>query len=262
MDGSSGVAAFGEPVEALAKTVAASPAQLSRPQTGLVIGRLRPGQRARLARWRSSPLTALLSAVLESVTGAPVREALVARVLTPFQLSMTYPAGDEVPPPGSDPDPSRHTYDGGPPSIESAGEISKGLWDPTGSGTLRELTDLPPHVLAVLGPARGMASGAADMARTHDTWRTDLAYLSPGSRDMLTRSFEDGGFGGVAMCPCQGSRRLAVGLLGRVGPYLSLVVYLPADRLTIAIAMNIDVGDDNIEAYAQDVFDLVTPAFR
>jgi hypothetical protein len=171
---------------------------------------------------------------------------------------MTYPAGDEVPLPGSDPDPSRHTNDGGPPSIESAGEISKALWDPTRSGTLRESTDLPPHVLAVLGPARGMASGATDIARMNDAWRTDPTYLSAGSRDLLTRSFEDGGFGGVAMCPCQGSRRLAVGLLGRVGPYLSLVVYLPDDRMTVAIAMNIDVGDDD-RAYAQDVFDLIAP---
>jgi hypothetical protein len=86
--------------------------------------------------------------------------------------------------------------------------------------------------------------------------------LSSSARAMLDKSFEDGGFGGLAMCPCTGASMNGVGLVGHTGPYTALSVYVPSERLTIALVANVAISDVDLQALVQDIYDLVWPAIR
>lgn len=150
----------------------------------------------------------------------------------------------------------------GPPPVYGEFPHMAGLWDTDGSGTLVEAADLPDDVIAVLGPARDWAIPVRQLALLTDDIHTNPSLLSVAARATLDEPFEDGGFGGSAMCPCTGDAKNGVGLIGHTGPYTSLAVYVPSERLTIAIVANVAISDDDLEGLLQEIHDLVWPAIR
>ena len=96
---------------------------------------------------------------------------------------------------------------------------------------------------------------------THDIHANPL-LLSGSSRALLDRTFEDGGFGGIAMCPCTGEARQGVGLVGHTGPYTALAVYVPSMDMTISIVVNAAVVDDALQGLLQEIHEQVWPAIR
>ena len=137
-----------------------------------------------------------------------------------------------------------------------------GLWDPTASGTLTQFVDLPPGVLAVLGRARGLSFQVANLASMTTAFHTEPILMSAATRAMVNRSIEEGGFGGSAMCPCTGVAKNGIGWVGHTGPYTAVTVYVPSERLTIALVVNAAVSDDDLQALLQEVHDLVWPAIH
>jgi len=252
MDGSSGLASFADPVDALARSVAADPKRVWTAADALAIAaakrpRFAPGTRHDPADTDD----ALLDAIIETITGAPSSDAITTRILLPVALEKTFVAGAPIAdPPGL------------LPYGAMATEMQSGLWDPNGTGTLTQVTDLPAGVLAVLGPARGMASNQWDLARGADAILLNPSLLSDSRRGDLSRSIEEGGFGGSEICPCDGVTPRGIGQIGHVGPYTSLLVYVPSERMTIGIVANMAVADGDLEALLQQVYDLVVPAFR
>jgi CubicO group peptidase (beta-lactamase class C family) len=79
---------------------------------------------------------------------------------------------------------------------------------------------------------------------------------------MVDKPIEQGGFGGSAMCPCTGVAKNGIGQVGHTGPYTAVAVYVPSERLTIALAANAAVSDDDLQALLQEVHDLVWPAIH
>jgi CubicO group peptidase (beta-lactamase class C family) len=191
MDGSSGVASFGDPIEDLARSVASDPQRAWSVADALAIAagkqpRFAPGTRHEPADTED----ALLDEIIEAITGGPSSDAITTRILEPIALEKTFVAGAPIPPPNM---PQLN------PTGELATEVQSGLWDPDGTGTLAIVPDLPAGVLAILGSARGMASSETDLARGTDALRSNPALLSESARAELARSIEDGGFGGAAM---------------------------------------------------------------
>lgn len=234
LDGSSGVASFGEPVEDLVRLVAAEPSRTWTAGDALRLARDKPPRFQPGARHEAVDTEdALLVSIIEAVTGSPVFDVLVGRV---FDVGRVGHYGLNAP--------------------------RVGLWDPTNSGGLVEVADLPDDVLAVLGPARGLAFPVADLARLTDGIRANPTLLSGAARATLDKPFEGGGFGGSAMCPCGGDAMDGVGLVGHTGPYTALAVYVPSERLTIALVANVAISDDDLQGLLQEIHDLVWPAIR
>lgn len=243
LDGSSGVATFGDPIEDLARLVAEEPERVWTAADAIRIARDRPPRFVAGARHDLADTEdVLLASIVERVTGLPFDE-FAYKVFAPL-----------VPPPaGMPPIPYDPTW--------KLLAIDGGLWDPTGTGTLTEVPDLPPDVLAVLGPGRDLADPVGIVARmTTDVHVHPL--LPAATRTMFDRTFEDGGYGGVAMCPCTSDAKMGVGLVGHTGPYTALTVYVPSERLTIAIVANAAVSDDDLQGLLQEIHDLVWPAIR
>ena len=136
------------------------------------------------------------------------------------------------------------------------------MWDPTAAGSLTEVVDLPPDVLAVLGPGRGRAEPVGLLARMTNGVHRDPLLLSATTRTMVDKPIEDGGFGGSAMCPCTGGAKIGIGQVGHTGPYLAMTVYVPSERLAIALVANAAVSDDDLQALLQEIHELVWPAIH
>jgi CubicO group peptidase (beta-lactamase class C family) len=254
MDGSSGVASLGtrsrtwrDPSRPIRREPGVSPMRWRRRRQATT---LRTRNEARACRHTED---ALLDEIIEAITGAPSSDAITTRILEPIALEKTFVAGAPIPPPNM---PQLN------PTGEAATEVQSGLWDPDGTGTLAIVPDLPAGVLAILGSARGMASSETDLARGTDALRSNPALLSESARAELARSIEDGGFGGSAMCPCDGAIRSGIGQIGHAGPYTTLLVYVPSERMTIAIGVNMAIPDGELEALLQQAYDLAVPAFR
>jgi CubicO group peptidase (beta-lactamase class C family) len=243
LDASSGVASFGEPIEALAGVVAAEPSRTWTAADALRLARDKaPRFRPGASHEHVDTEDALLVDVIEAVTGAPVENAyfeLVQHIGIPMPVDRP-----------------------GPPALDAEFRHGPGYWDPNGSGTLVEVADLPDDVLAVLGPALDWAIPVGPLAQLTDHIHGYPRLLSDGARVSLDKPFEDGGFGGSAMCPCTGDAKNGVGLIGHTGPYTSLAVYVPSERLTIAIEANVAISDDELERQLQEIHDLVWPAIR
>ena len=243
LDASSGVASFGEPIEALAGVVAAEPSRTWTATDALRLARDKaPRFQPGASHEHVDTEDALLVDVIEAVTGAPVENAyfeLVQHIGIPMPVDRP-----------------------GPPAPDAEFRHGPGYWDPNGSGTLVEVADLPDDVLAVLGPALDWAIPVGPLAQLTDHIHGYPRLLSDGARVSLDKPFEDGGFGGSAMCPCTGDAKNGVGLIGHMGPYTSLAVYVPSERLTIAIEANAAISDDELEGLLQEVHDLVWPAIR
>jgi hypothetical protein len=75
---------------------------------------------------------------------------------------------------------------------------------------------------------------------------------------MLDKPFEDGGFGGSAMP----ARVTAERGRGRAWPVHALSVYVPSERLTIALVANVAITDDDLDGLIQEIHDLIWPAIR
>ncbi len=249
LDGSSGVAAFGEPVDDLARLVAAEP---DRPWTAADALRIASEKTQRFVPGsRHEPVDtedALLVSIIEGVTGSSFDHVLLELV-----HSLNPPSPVE-PPLG--PDWFHATSEWAPlvPDI--------GMWDPTASGALTKIADLPPGVLVVLGPARGLALPVSTLARMTTDVHTHPHLLSATTRAMVDKPIEEGGFGGSAMCPCAGVVKNGIGQVGHTGPYTAVTVYVPSERLTISLVVNAAVSDDDLQALLQEVHDLVWPAIH
>jgi D-alanyl-D-alanine carboxypeptidase len=241
VDGSSGVAPFGEPVEDLARLVAAEPDRAWTAADALRIAREKtprfmPGA-------KHEPVDTedvLLVSIIEGVTGSSFDDAIHELFLS------AHPPPPDVVGPGlwEEPDPDT------------------GLWDPTASGTLTQVVDLPPGVLAVLGRARGLTFQVANLATMTTAFHTDPFLLSAATRAMVNKSIDEGGFGGAAMCPCAGLVKNGIGQVGHTGPYTAVTVYVPSERLTISLVANAPVSDDDLQALLQELHDLAWPAIH
>lgn len=242
LDASSGVASFGEPIEDLAGLVAAEPSRTWTAADALRLARdkaprFQPGD----SHENVDTEDALLVEIIEAVTGSPVE-----RVYIDLFRAIAGPLPDDPP----------------NPPIQTEFPLMAGLWDADRSGTLVEVADLPDDVVAVLGPARNWAVPTSLLTRLTTDIHTHPSLLSGAARATLDEPFEDGGFGGSAMCPCTGDAKNGVGLIGHTGPYTSLSVYVPSERLTIAIVANVAISDDDLEGLLQEIHDLVWPAIR
>jgi CubicO group peptidase (beta-lactamase class C family) len=191
--------------------------------------------------------------IIESVTGSTVWDVFTQGIFGPLFFRPPSPLYGPIP---SD-FPSFPPY---PPL--NVLEPQRGLWDPANSGALVEVADLPDDVLAVVGPARGMTFPVGDLAFLTDAIHRNPSLMSGAARATLNKPFEDGGYGGSAMCPCSGDARNGVGLIGHTGPYTALAVYVPSGRLTIALVANVAISDDDLQGLLQEVHDLVWPAIR
>jgi hypothetical protein len=242
LDASSGVASFGEPIEDLARDVAAEPSRTWTAADALRRARDRsPRFQPGAGHEAVDTEDALLVEIIEAVTGSPVQNAFCG--------------------PETEPTPSC-LYFFHMPLFDSRFPTVGGLWDADRSGTLLEVADLPEDVVAVLGPARDWAIPVRDLAQVTHAIHTQFPLRSGVTAAMLDESFEDGGFGGSAMCPCSDDARTGVGLIGHMGPYTSLVVYVPSERLTFAIVANVAISDDDLEGLLQEIHDLVWPGSR
>jgi len=233
--GSSGVASFGEPVEDLARLVAAEPSRTWTAADALRLARekqprFEPGTRHEVTDTED----ALLIEIIESVTGSTVWDVFTQGIFGPvfFRPPLNVLAPDHA------------------------------VWDPADSGAFVEVADLPDDVLAVVGSTRGMTFSVGDLARLTHAIHGDPSLMSVAARATLDKSFQDGGFGGSAMCPCSGDARNGVGLAGHTGPYTALSVYVPSERLTIALVANVAISDDDLQGLLQEIHDLVWPAIR
>jgi D-alanyl-D-alanine carboxypeptidase len=241
LDGSSGVASFGEPVEDLARLVAAEPDRTWTAADALRIAREKtprfmPGAKHEPVDTED----ALLVSIIEGVTRSSFDD-----VIHELFLSVHPPPPDVV-----------------GPGLWEEPVPDTGLWDPTASGTLTQVVDVPPGVLAVLGRARGLSFQVANLASMTSAFHTDPLVLSAATRAMVTKSIEEGGFGGSAMCPCAGVAKNGIGQVGHTGPYTAVTVYVPSERLTISLVANAAVSDDDLQALLQEVHDLVWPAIH
>jgi CubicO group peptidase (beta-lactamase class C family) len=252
--GSSGVASFGEPVEDLARLVAADPSRIWTAADGLRLARDKSPRFQPGARHEASDTEdALLVEVIESVTGSTVwdvfTQGIFGPTFSPRLSSLDVVTSGDLPFPSFPPYPPLPVL-----------EPHRGVWDT--AGALVEVADLPAEVRAVLGPARVMAFPVGDLARLTDAIHRDPSLMSGAARATLDKSFEDGGFGGSAMCPCSGDARNGVGLVGHSGPYTALAVYVPSERLNVALVANVAISDDDLQGLLQEVHDLVWPAIR
>jgi hypothetical protein len=243
LDTSSGVASFGEPIEDLAGMVGAEPSRTWTSADALRLARdkaprFQPGD----SHENVDTEDALLVEIIEAITGSPVKNDYVEA-----SRAIISPISDVHPRPSP---------------IQGEFPRMAGLWDTDGSGTLVEVADLPDDVIAVLGPARDSAIPVSLLAQLTDEIHTDTSLFSGAARSTLDEPFEDGGFGGSAMCPCTGDTKDGIGLSGHMGPYTSLAVYVPSERLTIAIEANVAISDEELEGLLQQIHDLVWPAIR
>jgi CubicO group peptidase (beta-lactamase class C family) len=221
LSGTSGVASFGEPLEALERRVAADPDRSWTARDALVIARTAPPRFD--PGTRVSPTDtddALLAMVIEDVTGTNASAEIRRRFLDPLGLRETYAAGEAVPPPGSS---------------GSAGQMFRGHRIGATPGVLETVDDLDADVLAVLGPARGMAAMVGDVARWSDLLHHRPGLLSDASRALLGLPYERGGAGGAEACPCNGGSTRALVIGGPVAAYSALVAWFPERQATIAI---------------------------
>jgi D-alanyl-D-alanine carboxypeptidase len=245
LDGSSGVASFGEPIEDLSQAIAADRSRNWTAADALRISRVRPERFATGSRHEPVDTEdALLVAIVESVTGEPYLDSFVTRLQDPLTLRTTYASGQKVP------------HEAG------HGDVMWGYWDPADTGKLVEARDLPDGVVAVLGPARGMASPVLDLARANDALFTDSRWLSQSARGLLGEPIEEGGVLGSAMCPCRGSSRQGIGVIGHMGAYTTMSVHVPTEGLSIVIVVNRTVPDDELEHFVQELHDVAWPALR
>lgn len=250
LDGSSGVASFGEPLDVLERRVAADPSRPWGPQDALEIAidlapRFDPGTRA-------SPTDtddALLAVVIDQSTGATTSLEIRRRVLDPFDLRTTFAAGEPVPPAGTPTD-----------RIAGASEMLHGHRAGPAPGVVETVDDLDPDVLAVLGPSRGMAATVVDLARWSHLVHREPDVLSERSRALLDDSYERGGVGGIASCPCAGASTRALVIGGPAGAYSALVAWFPHDGTSITIATDRVVSPENLQALLERVYALVPPS--
>lgn len=250
LDGSSGVASFGEPVEDLAKIVEADPKRIWTAADALRLAqakspRFQPGARHEPVDTED----ALLVAVIEAVTGEPVMDAIDAGLRpsliprTPWLVNVQRPGELQFPPQSPD-------------SV-----LVAGLWDQDGTGTPTPVADLPANTLAVLGPARGMLDSVNDLVLDMEAFQTsDL--LSVAARAAFARPVQDGGYGGLATCPCVGGTHLGVGLVGHTGPYTALVVHIPSESWSVALVANVAISDADLADLLDQIHDVVWPAIR
>lgn len=231
LSGSSGVAAFGQPLEPLVARLAAEPDRAWSPADALAIARtgsprFPPGTRFELVDTDD----ALLAAIVESVTGRPAGLEIRERVLAPLEMSRTFLFDEPVPPPGTAQDPARN-----PGVVELWRAIASG----TKPGSFAYVDDVDARLLAVLGPARGTAATGVEMARLAAALHGGgLGIVPPGQFAAFNRAFEDGGFGGRWGCPCEGSTGRALVIEGTVGLYTAYVAWIPADGTTIGMIAN------------------------
>lgn len=250
LNGSSGVATFGEPIDALERRVAADPGREWSARDALDLARqdpprFRPG--ARVAPTDTDD--ALLAVIIEQVTGATASAEIRRRLLDPFGLRTTFTAGEGVPPAGTP------SY-----GIDGASEMLRGHRAGASPGVFEDVDDLDPDLLAVLGPARGMAATVVDLARWSDLLHREPDVLSDESRALVGLSYDQGGFGGVAWCPCPdgSSRALVIG--GPVAAYSALVAWFPGQQMTIAVVTDRVVALSDIRVLVERIDSVVTSA--
>jgi CubicO group peptidase (beta-lactamase class C family) len=247
LDGSSGVAAFGDPIEELARVVAAEPDRTWTQADALQLARARsprfqPGAKHEITDTED----VLLAEIIKVATGSTAWDAMT-RMLEPLRpIPQRAAPGEALP----------------RPVIGPAPAMVVGWWDRDGTGDLVQVPDLPDNVIAVLGPGRNWADTVTVLAQGMQLLHTQPVLLSDAARASLDRSDESGGFGGTAMCPCTGNAKDGVGFVGHTGPYTALVVYVPSERMTIAVTANVAVSDDDLHGLVQDIHDLVWPAIR
>jgi CubicO group peptidase (beta-lactamase class C family) len=249
VSGSSGIAAFGEPLPDLQARIAADPSRDWSASDALTIARSReprfdPGTRV-------SPTDtddALLAEIIASVTGDTASAEIRRRLLEPLGLDATFAAGEPVPPAGSSSSP-------GAPRTNP--EMIRGHAVGASPGSFEQVDDVSAELLAVLGPARGMAATVGDVARWSDLLRRDRAVLSPESRGLVSLPYEAGGAGGAATCPCLDGAPRAVVIEGRSGAYSALVAWFPDRGATIAILVDREVARADIQTLLEQVDRLV-----
>lgn len=231
LSGSSGVSAFGEPLDPLLGRLASEPGRAWSTADALAIARtgstrFPPGTRFELVDTDD----ALLAAVIESVTGRPAGLEIRERVLAPLELTGTFLFDEPVPPPGTAQDPARN------PGVV---ELWRAIVSGTSPGAFTYVDDVDRRLLAVLGPARGSAATGVEMTRLADALHGGgLGVVPAGQLAAFNRAFEDGGFGGQWGCPCDGSAPRALVIEGTVGIYTSYVAWFPLDGTTIGIIAN------------------------
>jgi hypothetical protein len=154
--GSSGVASFGEPVEDLARLIAAEPSRTWTAADALRLARDKQPRFEPGARHEATDTEdALLVEIIEAVTGSTIWDVLTQGTMGPTFSRPWSPLDGPIPslfPP----------FPPYPPLNVLAPE--RGLWDPAGSGALVEVADLPDDVVVVVGPARGMTFPVGDLS--------------------------------------------------------------------------------------------------
>jgi len=237
LSGSSGVAAFGAPLEDLQSLIADEPTRVWDADDGLAIARA--GERRFEPGARISPADTedtLLAEIIEKVTGATSSTEIQRRLLAPASLRAVFVAGQPVPPPGAGSQP-------GSRDPRKLVEMWRGNVPGSAPGSLELVDDVDPALLAAIGP-RGMASTALDLGRFSDTLRNTDELLSGDGRNLVGLPYEEGGFGGAAMCPCRDGSPRSVVIHGSTGAYSSLIAWIPDKRLTIAILNDREVALD------------------
>ena len=248
LSGSSGVASFSEPLDALEQRVAADPSHPGSVDDSLAIARARsprfePGTRPSPADTED----ALLASVIESISGSGAAE-IRRRFLDQIDLRSTFLAGDPVPAAGSTP---TGEY------LISGAEMLRGYRaDPT-TGVFGPIDDLDPRVLAVLGLARGTGATAGDLARFADAIHRRPDLLSDSSRELLGLPLARGGAGGVEACPCTDDVKRAVVTSGSLGAYGAMLAWFPDDGTTIAILTDRVVAPAKLQALLERIDTLI-----
>jgi CubicO group peptidase (beta-lactamase class C family) len=247
LDGSSGVASFGDPIDDLERLLATDPGRAWNAADALAIARSLPP--------RFSPGTemspadtddALLAEVIDRTTGEAASAAVRDRLLAPLGLSTTFADGEPVPPAGA----SQSSGAGTPAS----GEMVRGHRLASGGGGT--IDDLSPDLLAVLGPARGMAGTVSDVAKWSDRLHHP-GFLADGGRRLMDLPYELGGFGGISTCPCVDGAARAIVVSGSAGAYSALVAWFPDTGATIAVLVDRVVSPGDLQTLLERIDALV-----
>lgn len=247
--GSSGVAPFGEPLEALEARIAEDPDRAWSPADGLQIARAAPPRFEPGARFEPVDTDdALLAVIVEEVTGASASAEIRRRFIDPLRLTGTFAAGEPVPVAGS-----------ASGIVSGTFEMWRGYVSAGAGGGEVQVDDLDADLLAVLGPARGIAAASTNVTRWSDLLHTEPGLLSDTSRDLLGRSYENGGFGGQASCPCTDGAPRALVIAGSVGAYAALRAWFPEDGTSIVILTNHSVRRESLLDYLERIHSLIPP---
>jgi CubicO group peptidase (beta-lactamase class C family) len=247
LDGSSGVASFGEPIDDLERRLIADPTRTWTSDDALVIARSVPPRLSPGTRLSPTDTDdALLAEVIAQVSGEAASAVIRDRILGPLGLTTTFASGEQVPPAGAGSSPGART--------PASAEMARG--HRVGSTGMEIVDDLSADVLAVLGPARGMASTVGDVARWSDMLHHP-GILSDDDRAQVDLPYQRGGFGGTSACPCVDGSARAVVISGSVGAYGVLVAWLPDTGATIAILADRVVSEADLQRLLERIDHLV-----